>query len=114
MLFIQCKWCYVHVKILLLYIPYFMQIHNFHASPYCEKRDSSIIPTGLPNTLILQDSDALYPMSFLKWSQIYLHAYLNGLFAFTNMNQTLHLVYQYTLKSFLEYSSPLELIRHLQ
>lgn len=53
-----------------------MQVHNFHASPYCEKRDWSIIPTrpGLPNTLILQDSDALYPMSFLKWSQIYLHA----------------------------------------
>lgn len=93
-----------------------MQVHNFHASPYCEKRDWSIIPTrpGLPNTLILQDSDALYPMSFLKWSQIYLRAYLNGLFAFTNMNQTLHLVYQYTLKSFLEYSSPLELNRHLQ
>lgn len=57
-----------------------MQVHNFHASPYCEKRDWSIIPTrpGLPNILILQDSDALYPMSFLKWSQIYLHAYLNG------------------------------------
>lgn len=95
-----------------------MQVHNFGIpgifvfAPYCEKRDSSIIPTGLPNTLILQDSDALYPMSFLKWSQIYLHAYLNGLFAFTNMNQTLHLVYQYTLRSFLEYSSPLELIRH--
>lgn len=97
-----------------------MQVHRFGIlgifvfAPYCEKRDSSIIPTGLPNTLILQDSDALYPMSFLKWSQIYLHAYLNGLFAFTNMNQTLHLVYQYTLKSFLEYSSPLGQIRHLQ